>query len=64
MNELVFVNGRKTHVEPFTTSEVIAVGAGMNHRRVRDSIRKYQTNLETFGKVGAYATTLQSGQDE
>lgn len=44
--------------EPYTTSEIIAAGTGMNHRRVRDAIRKYQAELETFGKVGAYQTTL------
>lgn len=44
--------------EPYTTSEVIAEGTGMNHRRVRDAIRKHQTELETFGRVGAYQTAL------
>ena len=44
--------------EPYTTSEIIAEGTGMNHRRVRDAIRKYQKELETFGKVGAYQTPL------
>lgn len=34
----------------------------MNHRRVRDAIRKYEKELESFGKVGAYQTTLPSGQ--
>ena len=44
--------------EPYTTSEIIAEGTGMNHRRVRDAIRKYQKELEAFGKVGAYQTPL------
>ena len=44
--------------EPYTTSEIIAEGTGINHRRVRDAIRKYQTELETFGRVGAYQTPL------
>ena len=44
--------------EPYTTSEIIAAGTGMNHRRVRDAIRKYQKELETFGRVGAYQTPL------
>lgn len=48
----------RTGGEPYTTSEIIAEGTGMNHRRVRDAIRKYQTELESFGKVGAYQTTL------
>ena len=44
--------------EPYTTSEIIAAGTGMNHRRVRDAIRKYQKELKSFGKVGAYQTTF------
>ncbi len=40
--------------EPYTTSEIIAAGTGINHRRVRDAIRKYQTDLEAFGRVIAY----------
>lgn len=55
---LVLLNGET----PYTTSEIIAEGAGMNHRRVRDAIRKYEKELESFGKVGAYQTTLPSGQ--
>lgn len=47
---------QQTGGEPYTTSEIIAAGTGMNHRRVRDAIRKYQKELETFGKVGAYQT--------
>lgn len=46
--------------EPYTTSEIIAEGTGMNHRRVRDAIRKYQTELESFGRVGAYQTPLET----
>lgn len=55
---LVLLNGET----PYTTSEIIAEGAGMNHRRVRDAIRKYEKELESFGKIGAYQTTLPSGQ--
>ena len=55
---LVLLNGDS----PYTTSEIIANGTGMNHRRVRDVIRKYDKELAFFGKVGAYQTTLPSGQ--
>lgn len=47
--------------EPYTTSEIIAEGTGMNHRRVRDAVRKYQTELESFGVLGAYATETLGG---
>lgn len=59
---LVFLEAKGKNSEPYTTSEIIASGTTMTHRRVRDAIRKYQTEFEAFGKVGAYQTTLQSGQ--
>ena len=49
--------------EPYTTSEIIAEGTGMNHRRVRDAIRKYQTELEAFGVLGAYQTETPNNQE-
>lgn len=49
--------------EPYTTSEIIAAGTGVNHRRVRDAIRKYQTDLETFGVLGAYQTKTPNNQE-
>ena len=62
MNELVFVDQGNRKKEPFTTSEIVAYGARMTHMRIRDAIRKYEKKLEFFGKVGAYQTTLESGQ--
>lgn len=51
---------QRTDGDPYTTSEIIAEGTGMNHRRVRDAIRKHQTELEMFGRVGAYQTALET----
>lgn len=47
--------------EPYTTSEIIAAGTGIDRRKVRDAIRKYQAELETFGRVGAYQAENQGG---
>ncbi len=41
-----------------TTSEIIAEGTGIDRRKVRDAIRKYQTDLEAFGKVASYQAPL------
>lgn len=51
---------QRTDGEPYTTSKIIVEGTDMNHRRVRDAIRKYQKELETFGRVGAYQTPLET----
>ena len=54
MNDLVFLEPNRLDAEPFTTSKVIAEMTGMNHRRVKDAIRKHQSAMEDFGLLGAY----------
>lgn len=62
MNDIVFlVDNTK---EPFTTSKVIADRTGMNHRRVKDSIRKHEYEIRSFGLLGAYATESSGGRPE
>lgn len=62
MNDIVFlVDNTK---EPFTTSKVIADRTGMNHRRVKDSIRKHEHEIRSFGLLGAYATESSGGRPE
>ena len=62
MNDLVFlVDNTK---EPFTTSKVIADRTGMNHRRVKDAIRKHEHEIRSFGLLGAYATESSGGRPE
>ena len=50
--------------EPFTTSDVIARYAGMNHRRVKDAIRKHENELKSFGLLGAYQTESSGGRPQ
>lgn len=62
MNDIVFlVDNTK---EPFTTSKVIADRTGMNHRRVKDAIRKHEHEIRSFGLLGAYATESSGGRPE
>lgn len=62
MNDIVFlVDNTK---EPFTTSKVIADRAGVNHRRVKDAIRKHEHEIRSFGLLGAYATESSGGRPE
>lgn len=62
MNDIVFlVDNTK---EPFTTSKVIAGRTGMNHRRVKDAIRKHEHEIRSFGLLGAYATESSGGRPE
>ncbi len=49
---------RRTDGEPYTTSEIIAEGTGIDRRKVRDAIRKYKTDMEAFGRVASYQAPL------
>ena len=47
--------------EPYT-SEIIAEGTGIEHRKLRDTIRKYKTELETFGLSASYQAESSGGR--
>ncbi len=51
---------RRADREPYTTSEIIAEGTGIDRRKVKDAIRKYQTDLEAFGRVASYQAPLET----
>ena len=50
--ELVFSNPTRAKGEPFTTSEILAQGAGVQHAAIQRLIRKHKKDLSTFGQVG------------
>lgn len=52
MNDLVFVESAKLDEQPYTTSEVIAEFAGIEHHSVTRLIRDYESDLIIFGLVG------------
>lgn len=64
MKDLVFLDPNKVDLVPFTTSKVIAEMTEMNHRRVKDAIRKHQEDFESFGLLGAYAPESSGGRPE
>lgn len=49
--------------EPYTTSEIIAAGTSIEHRKLRDTIRKYKTEIETFGVSASYQAETPSNQE-
>ncbi len=60
--ELVFLEPNKISSVPFTTSEVIAEVSGIGRKKIKQAIQKYRADLDAFGKVVPYETTLESGQ--
>lgn len=64
MNDLVFLDPNRLDAIPFTTSKVIAEVTGMNHRRVKDAIRKHESTFLEFGLLGAYETESSGGRPE
>ncbi|HEM4521908.1 TPA: Rha family transcriptional regulator, partial [Streptococcus suis] len=55
----VYMDGWK---EPYTTSEIIAECAGVQHHTVTRIIRKNLERFERFGKVGFKIQAMESGQ--
>lgn len=51
MNELVFLEPSSVKSLPFTTSDVIAEYAQVNHHTVTRLIQKHENDLSDFGKV-------------
>ena len=49
--ELVFIDPPKRRATPFTTSEVVAEFAGVQHHAVQQMCARYQEDLEEFGEV-------------
>lgn len=62
MGNLVFLSSNTQ--EPFTTSKVIADKTGMNHRHVKEAIRKHEHVIKTFGLLDAYAAESSGGRPE
>ena len=52
MKGLVFLKLAGSHMEPFTTSDIIADCAGVHKQTVSRLVRKHQSDLEEFGLVG------------
>lgn len=64
MTSIVFLEPNRIDAEPFTTSKLIAEMTGMNHRRVKDAIRKHELEFLDFGLLGAYETESSGGRPE
>lgn len=52
MEGIVFIKPVGSHLEPFTTSDIIADCAGVQRSTVSRLVRKHQKDLEEFGLVG------------
>lgn len=53
------MDGKK---EPYTTSEIIAECAGVQHHTITKTIRKNLERFERYGKVGFKIQAMASGQ--
>lgn len=56
---LVYLDGKK---EPYTTSEIIAECADVQHHTITRTIRKNISRFERYGKVGFKIQAMASGQ--
>jgi len=60
MNDLVFLEPNRLGSVPFTTSEVIAESAEVQHHTITRLIQQYQEDLECFGRVRFKIEPLQT----
>lgn len=51
MSTLVFLEPNKIDAEPFTTSDVVAEFAGVQHHAIQQIISKYESDFKEFGTV-------------
>lgn len=64
MKGLVFIKPVGSHMEPFTTSEIIAHCAGIHKQTVSRLVRKHQSDLEEFGQVGFEIRAVKRERDQ
>lgn len=64
MNDLVFLKPNCIKAIPFTTSKIIAEFTGVEHRKIKVSIAKNKTALETFGLLASYGAESTGGRPE
>lgn len=64
MNDLVFLEPNKLDAVPFTTSKVIAEMTGIEHRKIKVAIRKYQNEINSFGLSASYQAESSGGRPE
>ena len=49
MNNLVFLEPNRIDAEPFTTSDMVAAGAGIQHHTVTKLLQTHAADFEEFG---------------
>lgn len=64
MLDLVFLEPNKIGAEPFTTSKVIAEFSGIEHRKLKVTIRNHEAEFKTFGLLASYGAESTGGRPE
>ncbi len=64
MNSIAFLEPNHIYSEPFTTSDVIAQYAEVQHHTITRLIRNHMKDFESFGEVGFKIRPSASGQNE
>ncbi len=64
MDSLVFLEPNKIGAEPFTTSKVIAQFSGVEHRKLKTTIRSHEAEFKTFGLLASYQAESTGGRPE
>lgn len=60
MNDLVFLEPNKIDSEPFTTSDIIAECAQVQHHAIQQLISRYESDLKEFGGLAFEMRTVKT----
>lgn len=60
MNDLVFLEPNKIDSEPFTTSDIIAECAQVQHHAIQQLIARYESDLKEFGGLAFEMRTVKT----
>ena len=60
MNDLVFLEPNKIESEPFTTSDIIAECAQVQHHAIQQLIARYESDLKEFGGLAFEMRTVKT----
>ena len=64
MKEIVFLPTGTKNIEPYTTSKIVSEKTGIEHRKIKDAVKKHKIPLETFGLLTSYQAESTGGRPE
>lgn len=62
MKELVFLKPTGSRMEPYTTTAIVSECVGIGERKIKDAVRKHETELKRLGVLASYRAETASNK--